>query len=87
MLGQGPGAMSALRTLKKNTLIKRLFKRVNVTRPPRVGVLFCAPVVSIMPGPLNACVVQCIGSIPHDVIQHRRGNVDESKEQRTYRLR
>jgi hypothetical protein len=23
-----------------------------------------------LPGFLNACVVQCIGSIPHDVIQH-----------------
>jgi hypothetical protein len=25
-----------------------------------------------LPGLHNACVVQCIGSIPHDVIQHRK---------------
>jgi hypothetical protein len=25
-----------------------------------------------LPGLHNGCVVQCIGSIPHDVIQHRK---------------
>jgi hypothetical protein len=29
----------------------------------------------VLPGPLNLYVVQCIGSIPHDVIQHQLTSV------------
>jgi hypothetical protein len=53
--------------LQKNVAGLKL-KMFDVT--PLVILLICeSPSYEI--GPLNAVVVQCIGSIPHDVIQHR----------------